>query len=37
MTSQSTFICLKCGNTMNADYNAAKNIVSPNIKTRLFS
>lgn len=29
--TQSTFICLKCGNTMNADYNASKNISNPDI------
>lgn len=29
---QSTFTCLNCGNTTNADYNAAKNISTPNIE-----
>ncbi|WP_050814137.1 zinc ribbon domain-containing protein [Clostridium sp. BNL1100] len=31
--NRKTFICLKCGNTMNADYNAAKNIANPNIQS----
>lgn len=30
---QKTFKCLKCGFEANADYNAAKNIATPNIET----
>ena len=31
--SQAAFVCLECGNTENADVNAAKNILNLGLKT----